>query len=72
MLINNLLFCDRGLHYYNFIIHVLMRDERRKEERSKQGQLQTKNKAKQHSTPKAVTCISCVVAANEQKDKPIL
>ena len=38
MLINNLLFCDRGLHYYNFIIHVLMRDERRKEERSKQGQ----------------------------------
>ena len=35
------------------IIHVLMRDERRKEERSKQGQ--TNNKAKQHSTPKAVT-----------------
>ena len=30
-----------------------MRDERRKEERSKQGQ--TNNKAKQHSTPKAVT-----------------
>ena len=28
-------------------VHVLMRDERRKEERS--------NKAKQHSTPKAVT-----------------
>ena len=37
-------------------MHVLMRDERRKEERSKQGQ--TNNKAKQHSTPKAVTlCI---------------
>ena len=34
-------------------IHVLMRDERRKEERSKQGQ--TNNKAKQHSTLKAVT-----------------
>ena len=34
-------------------LHVLMRDERRKEERSKQGQ--TNNKAKQHSTPKAVT-----------------
>ena len=34
-------------------IHVLMRDERRREERSKQGQ--TNNKAKQHSTPKAVT-----------------
>ena len=34
-------------------MHVLMRDERRKEERSKQGQ--TNNKAKQHSTPKAVT-----------------
>ena len=33
------------------IIHVLMRDG--KEERSKQGK--TKNKAKQHSTPKAVT-----------------
>ena len=32
--------------------HVLMRDERRKEERSKQDQT---NKAKQHSTPKAVT-----------------
>ena len=35
------------------IIHVLMRDERRKEERSKQDQ--TNNKAKQYSTPKAVT-----------------
>ena len=35
-----------------YYIHVLMRDERRKEERSKQGQ--TSNKAKQHSTPKAV------------------
>ena len=34
-------------------IHVLMRNERRKEERSKQDQ--TNNKAKQHSTPKAVT-----------------
>ena len=34
-------------------IHVLMRDERRKEERSKQGQ--TNKKTKQHSTPKAVT-----------------
>ena len=33
-------------------VHVLMRDERRKEERSKQGQ--TNNKAKQHSTPEAV------------------
>ena len=32
-------------------VHVLMSDE--KEERSKQGQ--TNNKAKQHSTPKAVT-----------------
>ena len=30
-----------------------MRDEKRKEERSKQGQ--TNNKAKQHSTPEAVT-----------------
>ena len=30
-----------------------MRDERRKEERSKQGQ--TNNKAKQHSTPRVVT-----------------
>ena len=34
-------------------IHVLMRDERRKEEISKQSQ--TNNQAKQHSTPKAVT-----------------
>ena len=34
-------------------VHVLMRDERREEERSKQGQ--TNNNAKQHSTPKAVT-----------------
>ena len=34
-------------------VHVLMRDERRKEETSKQGQ--TTNKAKQYSTPKAVT-----------------
>ena len=33
-------------------VQVLMRDERRKEERSKQDQ--TNNKAKQHSTPKAV------------------
>ena len=31
----------------------LMRDERRKEERSKRDQ--TNNKAKQHNTPKAVT-----------------
>ena len=38
--------------YMNMNIHVLMRDERRKEERSKQDQ--TNNKAKQHSTPKAV------------------
>ena len=30
-----------------------MRDERRNEERSQQGQIN--NKAKQHSTPKAVT-----------------
>ena len=34
-------------------VHVLIRDERRKEERSKQGQ--TNNKVKQHSTPEAVT-----------------
>ena len=34
-------------------IRVLMKDERRKEGRSKQGQ--ANNKAKQHSTPKAVT-----------------
>ena len=40
------------LHVYT-CTHVLMRDERRKEERSKQGQ--TNNKATQHSTPKAVT-----------------
>ena len=33
-------------------VHGLMRDERRKEGRSKQGQT---NKAKQHSTPKAGT-----------------
>ena len=33
--------------------HVLMRGERRKEERSKQDQ--TNDKAKQRSTPKAVT-----------------
>ena len=33
----------------NYIVHVLMRDE--KEGRKKQ----TNNKAKQHSTPKAVT-----------------
>ena len=32
------------------LVHVLMRDERRKKERSKQRQT---NKAKQHSTPKA-------------------
>ena len=39
--------------YIELYIHVIMRDERRKEERSKQDQ--TNNKAKQHSTPKAVT-----------------
>ena len=39
------------MHMYKKLIHihVLMRDERRKEERSKQDQ--TNNKAKQHSTP---------------------
>ena len=42
-------------HTIKIIIHVVMRDEkegRKKEERSKQGHT---NKAKQHSTPKAVT-----------------
>ena len=34
-------------------IHVCFNEMRRKEERSKQGH--TNNKAKQHSTPKAVT-----------------
>ena len=44
----------KGMHIvYLNCMHVLMRDERRKEERSKQGQ--TNNKAKKHSTPKAVT-----------------
>ena len=44
------------LHTQNcYYIHVLMRDERRKEERSKQSQ--TNNKVKQHSTPKPVTCM---------------
>ena len=38
--------------YIMYIVHVLMRDERRKEVRSKQGL--TNNMAKQHSTPKAV------------------
>ena len=41
------------MYKYNKIYNILMRDERRKEERRKQGQ--TSNKAKQHSTPKAVT-----------------
>ena len=41
------------ISYYLHIAQVLMRDERRKEGRSKQDQ--TNNKAKQHSTPKAVT-----------------
>ena len=40
-------------YMYNIHVHVLMRDERRKEERSKQDQ--TNNKTKQHSTPKVVT-----------------
>ena len=44
---------DSFYRYAYLYIHVLMRDERRKEERTKQGQ--TNNKAKQHSTPKAVT-----------------
>ena len=41
------------LHMYNYTCF----NERRKKERSKQGQ--TNNKAKQHSTPKAVTCTWC-------------
>ena len=47
-----LLFTAKGVvvHHVHTCIHVLMRDERRKKERSKQGQ--TNNKAKQHSTPK--------------------
>ena len=40
----------------NLKLHVLMRDEKKKE-RSKQGQT---NKAKQHSTPKVVTFPSCL------------
>ena len=40
----------------NIHIHVLMRDERRKNEASKVKHIQTRqNKAKQHSTPKTVT-----------------
>ena len=39
------------MYMYTYNVLVLMRDE--KEERSKQGQ--TNNKAKKHSTPKAVT-----------------
>ena len=43
----------RGMEFpYHLYVHVLMREERRKEERSKQGQT---NKAKQHSTTKEVT-----------------
>ena len=38
---------------YEVLKRWLLRDERRKEERSKQGQ--TNNKAKQHNTLKAVT-----------------
>ena len=34
--------------FVHVLVHVLTRDERRKEERSKQGQ--TNNKAKQHNT----------------------
>ena len=41
------------LHSTHVACTCLMREERRKEERSKQGQ--TNNKAKQHSTPTAVT-----------------
>ena len=44
-------------------MHVLMRDE--KEGRSKQGQ--TNNKAKQHSTPKAVTFPSCLGHVHERR-----
>ena len=46
------IFDDDG-RYMCIYVHILMRDERRKEERSKQGQ--TNNKAKQQSIPKAVT-----------------
>ena len=44
--------CTTSIYIIHVHVHVLMRDERRKEERSKQDQ--TNNKAKQHSTPKAV------------------
>ena len=44
------------MHHTYIRMYMLMRDERRKEERSKQGQ--TNNKAKQHSTPKAVTFLT--------------
>ena len=44
---------DVSVHMYEQANYMLMRDERRKEERSKQDQ--TNNKTKQHSTPKAVT-----------------
>ena len=40
-----------------FNVHVLMRDERRKEERSKQGQ--TNNKAKQHSSQVHLISSAC-------------
>ena len=55
--VNNIIFTSRSkfkIYRYNiyYYIHVLMRDE--KEGRKKQAR-STNNKAKQHSTPKAVT-----------------
>ena len=51
-------YCEIRCALFAYRVHVLMRDERRKEERSKQRQ--TNNKAKQHSTPKAVTFPTCI------------
>ena len=60
--------CSPMSQLSNYIhVHVLMRDERRKEERSKQGQ--TNNKAKQHSTPKAVTCIHVLARPHLVQDE---
>ena len=60
-----LLFTAKGVvvHHVHTCIHVLMR---RKKERSKQGQ--TNNKAKQHSTPKAVTFPKNIYIWTERKE----
>ena len=49
------MYLHRRSHLKNTVMHVLMRDEKERRKKQARSNKQTNNKAKQHSTPQAVT-----------------